>query len=1108
MGGKTQTQTTNSNQSYTPAGLSQLNDIWNKVQGAASTPYTPYTGQLTAGLDPTQQAGINTINNAQGTAQPYYDQATQYANQAAAPISAAQIQNYQSPYTQQVVDATQSQFNNANAQQFQQVRGNAALQGALGGSREAVAEAETAKQQSLAQNPTIAGLYNNSYTQALGAAQQDRSAQAQAAYSLGSLGSAVQNTALQGGAAQLGAGAVAQGTDQNALTAQYQQYLQQQAFPYQQAQFLASYGLPTATGMGGTQTGNSETTQQGPSGLAQALGLGIAGIGALGQAGGAAGIAGLAALKRGGRVNGKTIPETKETLGEQQKQLVAGNRDVQMFPHGTRELPLPPGMKRTAGKNGVFHYNPRRMTAARINDASNKGRENELLGLGPLSKSDVMERSSSAATPLSIVERTPHGVEVRAAAATSDTVHEQLAHMRMHKALGNTLSVERPEHTIARRKRGYASGGSVMGADNFILVPSFIPQAGGAPQSHAPQMAPMQTAKITQQPQSSLGGITPASIASAGKAFGGLGNYLKLGDDGLGNWNDPSWDGGTPLSGGADIGGAGGGIGMAARGGRINRGFSDGGFVDTVHSIRRALGGAVSPSPFVQGYDIGGNVDVPDFSSRWADVDASNDDFNRPADVASPYPVINADTLGLGKAVDWSPAQQNAPAMVAAGASPQAIQSADLPPQITNPDGQSPYSPSMAMSFAGGAPPVSPDAPADDGSTTDLSAQSQQPEKKSTGLFGLSSNANMALIAAGLGMAASRSPFALSAIGEGGLQGVNTYNQLTKQDQDQTNKKQEIDLRAKQLAQTASQFATTTGETKRYHDILDQQRKDALAERQTRAGYIRNPDGTMTPIQGGPADPTQIAAVAKAKQTGSLLPDDTADFLAERVINGDTKALIGLGRGAQGAENISRVQTLVAKKAADRGMDAQDILQKSAEASGLNAQQRTFGTQTAKMAINSTEAQGAIQLGKEASANVPRGNWVPINKVIQAYQSGTSDPALAKFGAANLAIVNTYARAINPTGVPHAADKEHAMQLLSTATGPDAYNAVLDQLNQEIQIAHSAAPKAKQEMEDIRKGRPNAATAATAPAASIPQRVRQNGHTYERQPDGSMKAID
>jgi hypothetical protein len=225
----------------------------------------------------------------------------------------------------------------------------------------------------------------------------------------------------------------------------------------------------------------------------------------------------------------------------------------------------------------------------------------------------------------------------------------------------------------------------------------------------------------------------------------------------------------------------------------------------------------------------------------------------------------------------------------------------------------------------------------------------------------------------------------------------------------------------------------------------------------------------MTPIKGGPADPEQIKALADAKRTGATMPDETADFAAERVLAGDTKALVGLGRGAQGAENIVKVQTLVAKKAAERGMNPQDILAKTAEQSGLTAQQRTFGTQVARMAVNSTEAQGAIELGRQASAAVPRTNWTPINRIIQKGQVIASDPALAQFGAANLAIINTYARAISPTGVPTVHDKEHAEQLLSTATGPEAYNAVLDQMNKEIEIAHAAPLKAKKEMENIRK---------------------------------------
>ena len=202
------------------------------------------------------------------------------------------------------------------------------------------------------------------------------------------------------------------------------------------------------------------------------------------------------------------------------------------------------------------------------------------------------------------------------------------------------------------------------------------------------------------------------------------------------------------------------------------------------------------------------------------------------------------------------------------------------------------------------------------------------------------------------------------------------------------------------------------------------------------------------------------------------MPDQTADFLAERVLAGDTKAMVGLGRGAQGAENIAKVQGLVAQKAAERGIDAKDMLEASAEQAGLNAQQRTFGTQTARMASASTEAQGAIALGRQASSSVDRTNWVPVNKAIQAVQAGTSDPALAKFGAANLAIINTYARAINPNGTPTVSDKEHAQQMLSTATGPDAYNATLDQMQAEIDLAHKSPQVAQAMLKNIRKGKP------------------------------------
>lgn len=271
MGGKSQTTTQSA--TNTPTGMPQLYDIWNRVQQAASTPYTPYGGQMVAGLSPTQQAGISGVTNAQGAAQPYFDQAADYAKTGASTIDPSSVQKYMSPYTQNVIDATRKNFDQDNAIQQNQVVGNAAARGALGGDRAGVAAAETARQQRLVQDPIIAGMYSQAYDKALGAAQQDRSAAAQGAYTFGALAPSVQNAKISGAQAQIGAGGLEQGTEQSRLTAAYNQYLQQLAFPYQQAGFLASAGLPAVTNLGG-QT-NGSTTKPGPSPWGQIAGLGL-----------------------------------------------------------------------------------------------------------------------------------------------------------------------------------------------------------------------------------------------------------------------------------------------------------------------------------------------------------------------------------------------------------------------------------------------------------------------------------------------------------------------------------------------------------------------------------------------------------------------------------------------------------------------------------------------------------------------------------------------------------------------------------------------------------------------------------------------------------------
>lgn len=276
MGNKTQTST--SQQTSTPVNTAALQGISNQVASAAATPYTPYTGELTAGINGQQTTGINTINAGANSAQPYYAQAGQLASSAANPLTAAQIQQYQNPYTQNVVNATQAQFNDQNGQQQNSLKGTAAQQGALGGDRQAVAQSQLAGQQQLSQAPVIAGLYSNSYNSGLQtAANQFQQNPLAAASALGNVGAGTENAALAGGNAQLQAGTQQQQTQQAADTANYGQYQAAQAFPYQNAAFAEQYGLPAALSQGTTSSGTQ--TAPGPSILGQLAGLGIAGAG-------------------------------------------------------------------------------------------------------------------------------------------------------------------------------------------------------------------------------------------------------------------------------------------------------------------------------------------------------------------------------------------------------------------------------------------------------------------------------------------------------------------------------------------------------------------------------------------------------------------------------------------------------------------------------------------------------------------------------------------------------------------------------------------------------------------------------------------------------------
>jgi hypothetical protein len=226
---------------------------------------------------------------------------------------------------------------------------------------------------------------------------------------------------------------------------------------------------------------------------------------------------------------------------------------------------------------------------------------------------------------------------------------------------------------------------------------------------------------------------------------------------------------------------------------------------------------------------------------------------------------------------------------------------------------------------------------------------------------------------------------------------------------------------------------------------------------------------------------------AHAKQIldseGKLEPDD-ATAMAQQYLAGDKSVLTGLGRGKQGAQNIILVRHAIAKEAQAQGLKPADIAARLAEYQGYTAEQRSLGTRSANIETSSTEAYKMIDIAKKASGEVPRGGFLPWNKLVRGGDVVTQDPQYAKFAAATLAVVNTWARAISPSGVPTVADKEHANAVLNTAQSQEAYEAVLDQFKTEIAAALNAPADVKQALHDRFVGGAGGGGKGTEPTAN------------------------
>lgn len=195
------------------------------------------------------------------------------------------------------------------------------------------------------------------------------------------------------------------------------------------------------------------------------------------------------------------------------------------------------------------------------------------------------------------------------------------------------------------------------------------------------------------------------------------------------------------------------------------------------------------------------------------------------------------------------------------------------------------------------------------------------------------------------------------------------------------------------------------------------------------------------------------------------LDDDTTDLLARRTLQGDTRALVGLGRGAQGAENLVKVQKRAAEIAKQNGIEAPDILNNVAVQAGRMSESRTVGTKSANFGIAEKAMEESLPIALDASKNVPRTAYPIINQLILSGRTAVGDPSVKKFLIATDTAAKDYARTINPSGTTRESDIAYARKILAGADGPEAYEAALQQLKTEAGVTKRAITRQKDEIQ-------------------------------------------
>lgn len=231
-----------------------------------------------------------------------------------------------------------------------------------------------------------------------------------------------------------------------------------------------------------------------------------------------------------------------------------------------------------------------------------------------------------------------------------------------------------------------------------------------------------------------------------------------------------------------------------------------------------------------------------------------------------------------------------------------------------------------------------------------------------------------------------------------------------------------------------------------------------------------NITGDATKMKLAVDDPTKYWEVkAKLEESHAKVLEAYAKIKEANSFGGDAAALmaalaergVSLPTGFRSKQQqLALYRGLLARNPDKSPDEIADMIKSGQIAFGAEKKEtQTAATVAGRVQVAQNEIKEFAPLIRQASARVPRGQFVPINKLLQAGEASVSDPNLKQLRIAVNSLLNAYDLLAARGGTDK--DKRAAAHALITAAdSPEALNAALTQFEAEADAAGRAAEKA------------------------------------------------